>query len=90
MGNKEKSLDEVYGLIETLFEFTKINFELTSRRLDLLGVTVRGLHEGQAALRQDIQDIKEDIGGIAGAIAELVDKDEEFDDRIIKLETKPA
>jgi len=67
MENKEMSLSEFMAFVKKRFDYQE--YVLSSISLD-----VSALHAGQVVMARDIDRIKEDMGGITRAIAELAEK----------------
>lgn len=77
----KKQFDEQHRLIGEFFEFTKTRFDQQDRRLDLMDhrnefmrQDIGSIAQGQRQIERDMLVLKEDMTGVAGAIAELAEK----------------
>ena|SRR3989344_4777929 len=100
MARKERTSNDVYELVGEFFGFAKTQFTQVDKKLewhdklfDLLGRQVglinddlRDIKRSQHNVEKELQGIKEDITGVAGAISELAEKGEDFEERLEKLE----
>ena len=100
MVKKERTNNDIYELVGEFFGFTKNQFDQQNKKLegneklfDILGRQVelinddlRDIKRSQHNVEKELQGIKEDMTGIAGAIGELAEKDEDFEGRLEKLE----
>ncbi|OGC88833.1 hypothetical protein A2419_03615 [Candidatus Adlerbacteria bacterium RIFOXYC1_FULL_48_26] len=74
MENKEKSLGDVYDLVGEFMNFVKMRFDFQEHVLSSISLDLGGLHSRQVVMARDIERIKEDMGAVTGAIAELAEK----------------
>lgn len=92
MAKKEPTIRDVHELLGDFFKFVKTQFErnerrndLIVRRFELVNADIRDIKQGQREIEKDLQGIKEDLSGITGAIAELVETQDDFEQQLEKI-----
>lgn len=83
---KEKTLGDVYALVDGFMTFTKKQFDYYDRLLASMSLGIAGLNDRQVVMAKNLETVREDMGSVVSAIAELVERDEKLEKRIKKLE----
>lgn len=83
---KEKTLGDVYQLVDGFMTFTKKQFDYYDRLLASMSLGIAGLNDRQVVMAKNLETVREDMGSVVSAIAELVERDEKLEKRIKKLE----
>ena len=83
---REKTLGDVYELVDEFMTFSKKQFDYYDRLLASMSLAIAGINDRQVVMAKDLNTVKEDVGSVVSAIAELVERDEKFEKRLKKLE----